>query len=99
MAGSPQHQQQAATMAEGLANQDYYNYMNHVMGMYGQGLQGNQDINHMGYGASNELALSLGNNLMNQGNAAFSSTASQNQNRGQQWGDIAGGLSTLAMFL
>ncbi len=99
MAGSPQHQQQAATMATGLANQDYYNYMNHVMSMYGQGLQGNEHINDMGYHASDQLAGALGNNLMNQGNLAFSSTAAQNQSQGQMWGDLMGGASTLAMFL
>ena len=40
MAGSPQHQQQAATLATGLANQDYHNFLNQGLGLYGQGLQG-----------------------------------------------------------
>lgn len=110
MAGSPQHQQQASTMATGLANQDYYNYMNHALGMYGMGLQGNQGLynqglqgmqgmNQMGYDASNQLAGGLANSLMNQGNLAYSGQAAQNQAQGSQWGDIMGGLSTLAMFL
>lgn len=110
MAGSPQHQQQAATMAEGLANQDFQNYMSRITGMYNTGLQGNQGmfntglqgmqgINNMGYQASDALAGALGSNLMNQGNLAFSGAAAQNQAQGQQWGDILGGLGTLAMFL
>jgi hypothetical protein len=132
MQGSPQHQQQAATMASGLASQDFQNYLNHAMGLYNTGLQGNQNmfstglqgnqnifstglqgnqgllntglsgmqgINNQGYQASDTLAGSLANNLMNQGNLAFSGAASQNQNKGTQMGDIMGGLGTLAMFL
>jgi hypothetical protein len=106
MAGSPQHQQQAATMATGLANQDYYNYLNHALGMYNTGLQGNaglygtglqglQGINQMGYNASDQLAGGLANNLMNQGNMAFSGQASRNQSQGQSMGDL---MSMLAMF-
>lgn len=99
MLGSPQHQQQAATMAEGLANQDFMNYLRSTMGMYGMGLEGMQGLNTMGYGASNELAQSLANALMSQGNLSFAGTAAQNQQRGQSMGDIFGGLATLAAFL
>lgn len=110
MQGSPQHQQQASTMATGLANQDFQNYMNRVSGMYGMGLQGNanmfntglqgmQGINQMGYNASDSLAGALGSNLMNQGNLAFSGAAAKNQSKGSGWGDLLGGLGTLAMFL
>lgn len=110
MAGSPQHQQQAAGMAEGLANQDYYNYMNHALGafntglsgnagLYGEGIQGLQGLNQMGYNASNEYGQDMGNYLMNQGNMAFSGQAAQNQAQGSQWGDIFGGLASIAGFL
>jgi hypothetical protein len=108
MAGSPQHQQQAATMATGLANQDYYNYMNHALGLYGQGLQGNaglygaglqglQGLNQMGYGASGDLAGLLGSNLMNQGNMAYQGAANQNAASGSMWGNLAG-LGTAALM-
>lgn len=110
MLGSPQHQQQASTMAEGLANQDYYNYMNHALGLYNSGLQGNtnlygaglsglQGLNSMGYNASNEYGMDIGNSLMNQGNLAYSGAAAQNQAQGSQWGDIFGGAAALAGFL
>ncbi len=99
MIGSPQHQQQSAQMTQGIANQDFNNYFGHVMGMYGEGLNGLKDINHMGYGASNEYANTIGNSLMNQGNLAFSGQASENQAKGSQWGDIFGGLGTIASFL
>lgn len=110
MAGSPQHQQQAATMAEGLANQDYYNYMNKALGafntglsgnagLYGMGIQGLQGLNQMGYNASNEYGQDIGNYLMNQGNMAYAGQATQSQAQGSQWGDIFGGLASLAGFL
>lgn len=106
MAGSPQHQQQASTMAEGIANQDYYNYMRQAMGAYNTGLSGNvglygagmsglQGINQMGYGASNELGNDLASSLMNQGNLAYSGQAAQNQSNGSNWGDIFGGLAAM----
>lgn len=98
MAGSPQHQQQAATMATGLANQDYNNYMQNVLGMYGQGMQGAQGMNQMGYGASSELGNSMANHLMNQGNMAYANQAAQNQQKTSDWGSLFGGLGSLAAF-
>lgn len=91
MTGTPQHQQQAGTMASGLANQEYYNYLNQIMGMYGQGLQGTENINTQGYGASNELAQSLANNLMSQGNLAYAGKANQNQASGNFLGTLVKG--------
>ncbi len=75
MLGSQQHQQQAATVSEGLANQDYYNYLSKALGMYGTGLQGLGDINKMGYGASTGLASGLMGNLQNQGAMAYANQA------------------------
>ena len=40
MAGSPMQQQQAAQTATGLANQDYYNYLNQALGLYQTGAGG-----------------------------------------------------------
>ena len=91
----------AAQFGQGLANQDYWNYVNQGLGQYSQGLAGMNDINHMGYGASNELANSLGNNLLTQGQNKFNSTMYQNQQqqqKGQGWGDLFGGLGSLAAF-
>jgi hypothetical protein len=85
MAGSPQHQQQNMATATGLANQDYYNYLGNAENQYGQGLQGLQGMYQTGYGASNELANSLGSNLQSQGQLAYSGAANRNQfNLGQE---------------
>jgi hypothetical protein len=99
MLGTPAHQFNAASFANGLANQDYYNYMQQGLGQYGMGLNGMQHISDQGYNASNELANSLGSNLMNQGNMAFSGAAANNQSRGQGWGDMIGGAASLLAFL
>lgn len=99
MSGTPANQYNAANMVNGLANQDYYNYLNHGLSQYGAGLQGLSGINQMGYNASDQLAGGLANSLMNQGNLAFSGAASQNQNQGSQWGELFGGIGTLAAFL
>jgi hypothetical protein len=55
MAGSPEHEQQNESVANNLANQDYYNYMDHVMPMYTEGLHGEQDLMHQGYKATQSL--------------------------------------------
>lgn len=109
MAGSPQHQQKAAQMAEGLANQDYWNYMNKGLGLYDTGLgskqglyntgvQGMQNVYNTGYNAADSLAGGLAANLMNQGNLAFAGQAAQNQNQGASWGNIFSGLAGLSFL-
>jgi hypothetical protein len=95
MAGSPQHQQQASEMAEGLANQDYYNYLNKVLGAYGTGLQGEQGIAGMGYGAGDQMARIMADMYSQQAQLKFAGNAAQNQNQGSQWGDIFGGLGSM----
>jgi hypothetical protein len=88
MSGTPASQQQAATMASGVAAQDFNPYMQSVLGLYGQGLQGEQALNQMGYQGSKELAESLANNLMTQGTLAFQGQEQQNK----ATGDLLSGL-------
>lgn len=100
-AGTPEDQQQGAYVANQLANQDFYNYLNHALGLYKGGLQGSQGLynqglsgiqglNSMGYGASSDLASTLAQTLMTQGNLAYAGTANQNQHRGGLIGDTLG---------
>lgn len=70
MAGSPMHEQQNMTVATGLADQDYYNYMNDVLGLYNTGLSGEQKLYNTGYQASDTLAKILSGNLQSQATAA-----------------------------
>lgn len=79
MAGSPQHEQQNMGIATNLANQDYNTWLQHALGLYGSGVQGEQDLMHEGYGAGNEYAQSTGNNLQSKANLKFGGAQSQNQ--------------------
>jgi len=97
MAGSNMHQQNNMSVANGLASQDYNNYMNRMTGLYGEGIKGEQGINDMGYNASNELGQSVGNMYNSEANLASQGTNSQNQyNQAQSkansdmWGNLAG---------
>jgi len=58
------------------------------MGVYGQG-----------FNATNDLAQSLANNLMSKANLGYEGAAGRNQHRQGQFGNILGGLGTLAAFL
>lgn len=108
MAGSPAEQQQIAGVTNQMANQDYYNYLSHAMGMYGQGLQGLQgmygqgmgvgeDIYNTGYGAANDLSSNLASALMSQANLAYAGQQNQNQTMMGGMGSLASGLGAAGM--
>jgi hypothetical protein len=110
MAGSPAEQQQASTVASQLANQDYYNYLNHGMSLYGQGLSGLQGMSGMGlsagqniYGiganAANNLASSLGSLAMSQGNLAYAGQINQNQSDMGGFGALGEGIGEIASLV
>lgn len=92
MLGSPQHQQQAATMAEGLANQDFYNYLSHALNTYGQGVAGEQGLYDTGYGASTGLGENLSSLMQQQGGLAFQGQRERTQSIGDLWGNIISAL-------
>jgi len=96
MAGSPANQQQNMATATQLGNQDYYNYMNKALGMYGQGLQGEQGLAGMGLGASTGLGQNMADILNNQAMMQYAGTQQQNQNNASGIGGILGGLGSLA---
>ncbi|HLX54778.1 MAG TPA: hypothetical protein VKR58_12590, partial [Aquella sp.] len=79
MAGSPQHEQQNMQLATNLGNQDYYNYLNPALGLYGAGLSGEQNLFNTGYGASTDLATTLANLFGTQGSLSYAGGANQNQ--------------------
>ncbi len=84
MLGTQAHQQNAATTATQLANQDYYNYLRHQLGisqmgkdLYTTGLGGMQGLNMMGFNASDSLAQAIAQSMMAQaGLAAMSANKS-----------------------
>lgn len=95
--GSPQQQEQMAKSISGIASQDYNQYLNNVMGLYGQGLQGMGGINQMGYGAAGGATSTLADMLKNQAQNAqtqaemnYYNTMNQNQKSEQQSSGLGG---------
>lgn len=94
--GTPMHQENNMATAQGLASQDFNNYMQNQMGLYGQGLQGTQGLNQMGYNANNEMANTTGNVLGQQGAYNFMGQQGKNQAKQQGMGNIFSGLGMAA---
>ena len=84
MAGSPQQQQQAAGAAQGLASQDYGNYMQRALGLYGTGLTG-----YRGLGED------LASNLMSQSQLAQLQQEEAAKEKEQRHSDIWGTIGTI----
>lgn len=107
MAGSPQHQQFASQIANQYANQDYYNYLQHVMGLYGTGLSGFGNFANMGQQSAGQLsnlmaqiAQAQAQNEQSKAELAYGGQGAQNQQQGFGFGDILGGaLSLGSLFL
>lgn len=100
MQGSPMAQQNAMGTAEGLANQDYYNYLGGALGQYNKGYEGLGNQVTQGYGASNELATNLAQSLMNQANLAYQGGVNQNQQNNSMWsgiGSLLGGIGSVLL--
>ena len=80
-AGTPMAQQQYGEQANKLMGDDQQQYLQNALGIYNQGIGGEQDFYNKGYGASGSLADMLGSNLNQQGGLAFQGQAQQNQQR------------------
>lgn len=102
MAGSPAEQQNIAGVTNQLANQDYYNYLNHAQNVYGMGIQGMQhteglganlgeDIYNQGANAAGNLAQGLGSAYMSQASNAYSGAINNNQRIGAMIGPMFSG--------
>jgi hypothetical protein len=90
MLGSPAEQAGLQKNVMGLANQDYYNFMDRGMKDYSMGLSGLGDINQLGYNASSGLANNLAQALMSQANLAYAGQQNKNQNRAGMWSGLGG---------
>lgn len=96
MLGTPEDVRQSMSTAQGLASQDYNNYMNNQMNLYGQGLNGEQGLNQMGYNANTDYANTLANTLGQQGAYQYAGQAGQNAGKSQGMGNIFSGLGMAA---
>lgn len=93
-AGTPEHQQAYGQMASGLMSKDMNQYLQNALGVYGQGLSGEQDIYNKGYESSGSLADLLGGNLASQGTLAFQGVQQRNANKMALFNAIAKAFSS-----
>lgn len=92
MAGSGQHQQLSAEKALDLHGEDFENFMNHVLGLYGAGIGGEQGIENQGFGANTDYANMLANITGQKANMAYEGANAKNTGEGQSWNNIFSGL-------
>lgn len=96
MAGSPAEQVQLAGTVNGIANQDYYNWLNNAMGVFGQGLQGEQGLMGQGFNASQDMAEALAQARMAQANMSYNQGINAQEGQSQDQGIFSYGLGSLA---
>jgi hypothetical protein len=98
MAGSPQHEQQNMQLATNLGNQEYNNWLQNALGLYGAGLSGEQGLSMQGQQAGQNMADTRAQTLAQQANLQFQGQRQQNQNKNDLWGSIAKGIGSVAAF-
>lgn len=95
MAGSLAHREAANKTAYDISDQEFENYINHVLGLYGTGLQGEQGLGEQGFKASLGLGDILGSNLAQQGNYSYQGQAAENANKANFWNNLISGAATI----
>lgn len=88
MLGTPADQQQQMGTANDIASQDYNDYMQNVLGLFGMGQQGQQQFQQQGFDASRGYGENLGNVLGSQAQLAYQGKAGQNAARGNNWSNL-----------
>lgn len=103
MLGTPMDAQNAATVGNGIASQDFNDYLSQVMGLRTQGLAGEQGLESQGYGANTDFANLLAQITGQKAANAYNGAAGQNSfNQGSNaadsanWGNVASGLGAAA---
>lgn len=99
MAGSPQSQTELAKAISGMASQDYGNYMQRALGLYGTGLKGEQGLYGTGFQAAGGMASSIQRMLEQQAQAQYAAQASQSKAGAGLVGQVLGAAGTAALFL
>lgn len=94
MAGSPQHEQQNQQLATNLADQDYYNYMNQVMGLYGKGLSGEQGLAQMGLQSTQDMSRTISNIMAGQAMMQAQAAKAKGQSTSSGMAALLGGLTS-----
>ncbi len=96
MLGTPQHEQQAGQMATNLASQDYNQYMQNIMKMFGMGAEGTSNVVQGGQKAASSLADMIAQVLGQQAAYKYAGTAGENEKKSSGFGNLLGGIGTIA---
>ena len=86
--GTPGHENYAANAAGDVANKDYQQYIDHIMGIFTQGQKGQQSEEEQGFKAGTDYGTSLGNNLGQKAQYGYAGEAGKNQQKSQMWSNI-----------
>lgn len=92
MAGSPMAQEQNMGIATQMANQDYMNWLDRTLGLYGRGMGGAENMYGKGFQASQSMADMIAQMLAAQSGLSYAGQASRNAGLG---GLIGGGAGLL----
>lgn len=87
--GTPEEQQAMAQTVNGLANQDYNQYIGHLLGLYNTGLNGLTNVANLGYHAASDYGTDLADNELSKAMLAFKGQQNQNSDMGSLVGGIA----------
>lgn len=101
--GTPEHQTEYGEMAGKIMSGDMQQYLQNALGIYNQGIGGEEGFYNKGYDASSSLADLIGGNMASQGGLAFKAGSDRNADRGalmnaiikaftQGGGAVAGGM-------
>ena len=93
--GTPGHENYAANAAGDVANKDFQQYIDHIMGIFTQGQKGQQGEEEQGYNASKDYGTEVGTNLAQKGKYAYEGAAQQNQNKSNLWSNVFKGIGTI----
>ncbi len=96
MLGTPYDQGQATRTANDVASQDFNDYIKNIMGLYGEGLTGNKDLEHQGFDANTGFANLLSQITGQKAHNDFEGQAGENRGKAQSWSDIVSGIGSAA---
>lgn len=96
MVGSPQHEFQNMELATNMANQNYNQYLGNALGLYGKGLEGEQNIYNTGAQTGVGMGEDMASWLAQKAKLQYEGQNTENQHEGGAMGSILGGLGTAA---
>lgn len=92
-AGTPEANREYAQTANDVMSQDMQQYLQNALGIYGQGISGEQDFYNKGFNASGSMADAIGGVLGSQGGLAFNQATQSNMDRQALFNAITKALS------